>query len=149
MAKSKATFNKIEKEKKRFKKRQDKEAKREERKSSAKGGGWESMLAYVDEFGNITDTPPDPSKKEKVEAENIEIGIPRRQEGDEIPAEHKGKVSYYDDSKGYGFIIEHQTNEKYFVHVSALTEPITQNDTVTFELERGLKGMNAVKVKKV
>ncbi len=61
----------------------------------------------------------------------------------------KGKVEFFNDSKGFGFIKEIGTEEQFFVHINGLTERVTENDMVTFELERGLKGMNAVRVKKV
>ncbi len=148
MAKSQATYAKKEKETKRLKKRQEKEQKKEERKANAGSGGFESMIAYVDEYGRITDTPPDPARKQKVDASSIEIGIPRKQEGDEVPAERQGKVAFFDASKGYGFINEIGTGEKFFVHITGVTEEIVADDHVSFELERGIKGMNAVKVKK-
>ena len=103
MAKSQDTFNKKEKEKKRLKKRQEKNVKREDRKSNSTGGDFESMLAYVDENGNLTDTPPDPSKKRKVNASSIEISVPRREE-EEIDPIRKGRIEFFNDSKGYGFI---------------------------------------------
>jgi len=148
MAKSQQTWNKKEKEKKRLKKRQDKLAKKEERKANAEGSTFEDMIAYVDENGMITDTPPDPTKKKKViKAENIEIGIPKR-ESVEMDPNRKGKVSFFDSSKGYGFILDTDNQEKYFVHVSGLIDEIFENDKVTFELEQGMKGLNAVRVKK-
>jgi cold shock CspA family protein len=146
MAGSQETFGKKEREKKRLKKKQDKLIKKEERKA----GGQESEFIYVDEFGQLTDTPMDPSRKIKVDASTIEIGIPKKEDrGEEEVAVKQGKVSFFDSSKGFGFIIESQSQEKYFVHVSGLLEEIKENDKVSFELERGLKGMNAVKVKKV
>jgi len=148
MAKSQDTFNKKEKEKKRLKKRQDKNLKREDRKSNSSGGDLENMLAYVDENGNLTDTPPDPSKKRKVIASSIEISVPRREE-EEIDPIHKGRIEFFNDSKGYGFIKELETQEKYFVHVNGLLQEVKEGDVVTFELERGLKGLNAIQVKKV
>ena len=148
MAKSQDTFNKKEKEKKRLKKRQEKNLKREDRKSNSSGGELENMLAYVDENGNLTDTPPDPSKKRKVIASTIEISVPRREE-EEVIAVRTGRVEFFNDSKGFGFIKESDTQEKYFVHVNGLLETIKENDMVTFELERGLKGLNAIGVKKV
>jgi cold shock CspA family protein len=148
MAKSQDTFNKKEKEKKRLKKRQDKNLKREDRKSNSTGGDLENMLAYVDENGNLTDTPPDPSKKRKVIASSIEISVPRREEEDIDPI-HKGRIEFFNDSKGYGFIKELETQEKYFVHVNGLLQEVKEGDMVTFELERGLKGLNAIQVKKV
>lgn len=149
MAKSQETFNKKEKEKKRLKKRQDKQQRKEERKASpSNGNDLESMMAYVDEYGRITDTPPDPTKKIKVNADTIEISIPKNRV-EEAPAVRKGKIEFFNDSKGYGFIKEAGTQEKFFVHVNGLLEDVRENDTVEFELERGMKGMNAVKVKKV
>jgi cold shock CspA family protein len=148
MAKSQQSFNKSEKEKKRLKKQKDKLSKKLERRANSEGGDLNNMIAYVDENGMITDTPPDPSKKIKVKASSIEIGIPKK-EDKEVLAQQEGKVSYFDDSKGFGFIIDSQTQEKYFVHVSGLLEEVKENDKVSFELQRGLKGMNAVKVKKI
>lgn len=148
MAKSQQTFNKKEKEKKRLKKRLDKQQKQEERKANSKGSKLEDMMAYVDENGNITDTPPDPTKKKKINPKSIEISVPRREKGEAISI-RKGRVDFFDDTKGFGFIIELDTQEKYFVHVNGLTEEIKENDRVSFELEKGLKGLNAVRVKKI
>jgi len=148
MAKSQDTFNKKEKEKKRLKKRQDKNLKREDRKSNSSGGDLENMLAYVDENGNLTDTPPDPSKRRKVNVNSIEISVPRREE-EEIDPIRIGRIDFFNDSKGFGFIKERDTQEKYFVHVNGLLEDVKEGDNVSFELERGLKGLNAVRVKKV
>ena len=148
MAKSQDTFNKKEKEKKRLKKRQEKNVKREDRKSNSTGGELENMLAYVDENGNLTDTPPDPSKKRKVNASSIEISVPRREE-EEIDPIRTGRIDFFNDSKGFGFIKEKDTQEKYFVHVNGLLDDVKEGDNVIFELERGLKGLNAVRVKKV
>jgi cold shock CspA family protein len=149
MAKSQQTFNKIEKEKKRLKKREEKQKKKEERKSNPKGSDFE--IAYVDEYGNLTDTPPDPSKKIIVDIEDIEIGIPKKEDSEEqdVKKDKEGKVSFFDHSKGFGFIIDSINQEKYFVHVSGLIDEIEENDKVTYELERGMKGMNAVRVKKI
>jgi cold shock CspA family protein len=148
MAKSQVTFNKQDKEKKRLKKRLEKQQKKEERKSNQQGGGFENMIAYVDENGNITDTAPDPANKTKIDAESIEVSIPKRGK-EEIPSVRTGRVEFFDDKKGFGFIKETDTQEKYFVHVNGLLESIQENDMVTFELERGFKGMNCVRVKKI
>lgn len=149
MAKSQQTFNKIEKEKKRLKKREEKQKKKDERKSNPKRSDFE--IAYVDEYGNLTDTPPDPSKKIIVDIEDIEIGIPKKEDSEEqdVKKDKEGKVSFFDHSKGFGFILDSINQEKYFVHVSGLIDEIEENDKVTFELERGMKGMNAVRVKKI
>jgi len=147
MAQSQISFNKKEKEKARLKKRLDKQQKKEERKNNP-GGGLDSMIAYVDEYGNITDTPPDPSLKTKIIASNIELGVPKR-EREAVITERKGRVEFYNDSKGFGFIKEENSQEKYFVHARGLLDDISEGDIVTLELERGMKGMNCVKVKKV
>ena len=149
MARSQETFNKKEKEKKRLKKKQEKQLRKEERRANSnKGGDLDSMLAYVDENGHITDTPPDTTKKKKeIKAENIELGVPKK-EAIEEDVVRKGKVAFFDTSKGYGFIRDLANEEKYFVHISGTLDEITENDSVTFELEKGLKGLNAVKVKK-
>ncbi|AUC76598.1 MULTISPECIES: cold-shock protein [Flavobacteriaceae] len=151
MAKSQQTFNKSEKEKKRLKKREDKRKKMEARKldKEANGGSDGIQFAYVDYNGNLVDTPPDPELKEKIDAEEIVLGVPKKVEGEEEDPVRNGKVSFFDTSKGFGFIIDTENNEKYFCHVSGLVDQIAENDKVSFELERGMKGMNAVKVKKI
>ena len=150
MAKSQVTFNKIEKEKKRLKKREEKQKKKDARKAESKENPQGIQFAYVDYNGNLTDTPPDPTLKVKVEAESIEIGVPKKEDREEeAPVDRQGKVSFFDTSKGFGFIIDTTSQEKFFVHVSGVLEEIAENDKVTFELEKGLKGMNAVRVKKI
>jgi len=148
MAKSQETFNKKEKEKKRLKKRQDKQHKKEERKQNSAGGGLDNMMAYVDENGNLSDTPADPTKIKKVNAKSIVIGIPKKPK-ESYSAVRTGRVEFFNDQKGFGFIKELESQEKYFVHVNGLLEEIMEGDKVSFELERGMKGMNAVQVKKV
>ncbi len=59
----------------------------------------------------------------------------------------KGTVKFFNESKGFGFIKEENTQKEYFVHSSGLNESITENDEVTFDLENGKKGLNAVNVK--
>lgn len=140
MAKSQVTFNKIEKEKKRLKKREEKQKKKEARRAEAKENPQGIQFAYVDFNGNLTDTPPDPAMREKVEAESIELGIPKKEDRvEEEPTAKEGKVSFFDHSKGFGFILDSVNQEKYFVHVSGLIDEITENDKVTYELERRQK----------
>jgi cold shock CspA family protein len=149
MAKSQETFNKKEKEKLKLKKRQEKMNRKEERKANSGDGSLDSMMAYVDEFGNITATPPDPShKKIKVNASSIELGVPKREEEPEEKV-REGKVAFYNSSKGYGFIKDLASQENIFVHINGIIDPIDEGDRVTFEMVRGQKGMNAVHVRKV
>ncbi|MDR6239453.1 cold-shock protein [Aureibacter tunicatorum] len=60
---------------------------------------------------------------------------------------NKGKVKFFNETKGYGFIIEDGTGNEYFVHVSGLNSgEVQEGDSVEFELEEGRKGLNAVNV---
>lgn len=60
---------------------------------------------------------------------------------------NKGTVKFFNTAKGFGFIKDEESKNEYFVHVTNLLEPIKENDVVTFELEEGKKGINAVRVK--
>ncbi len=144
-----ATFEKREKEKKRLQKQEEKKRKKEERKANPTQGGLENMMAYVDENGRITSTPPDPLKARKpIDISEIEIGVPRRVHVEQA-AERTGRVDFFDSSKGFGFINEDGTQERFFVHVSGLIDDVSEGTKVQFEVERGQRGMNAVRVKKI
>ncbi|RLD42671.1 MAG: cold shock domain-containing protein [Bacteroidetes bacterium] len=146
MARSQETFGKKEVRNKKEKKRKDKAAKKLARKDTEKSGNLDDMIAYVDEFGNITDTPPDPTKKKKVKSENIEISVPKREAVEYDPI-RKGIVTFFNESKGFGFIKDSETQESVFVHANNLLEEIRDNNVVTFEVEMGMKGPAAVRVK--
>jgi len=150
MAKSQATYSKKENEKKRLKKKNDKQEKKEERQANAKKGlKLEDMMAYVDENGNISSTPPDPKKKKIINSEDIQIGISRQEDIiDENPVK-KGTVTFFNDSKGYGFIKNTETQDSIFVHANGLITQIKEGDKVSFEVEMGQKGPTAVKVSKI
>lgn len=60
---------------------------------------------------------------------------------------YKGTVKFFNETKGYGFIVEEDTNQEVFVHVTGLIDKVRNGDTVTFETKRGKKGMTAVEVK--
>jgi cold shock CspA family protein len=148
MAKSQESWNKKDKENKKKKKREDKIKKKEERKSSSGATDFESMIAYVDENGNISSTPPDPTKKMEIAAEDIEIGVPAREEDEENDGTRTGIVSYFDSSKGYGFIKDLDTQESIFTHVKQHLEEINEGNRVTFKTEKGPKGLNAIEVRR-
>ncbi len=113
MAKSQQTFSKSEKEKKRLKKRLDKKKKMEARKADRDENGTEGIqFAYVDHDGNLTDTPPDPDLKVEIELEDIAVSVPKKEDLPEEDPVRKGKVSFFDSSKGFGFIIDSINNEK-------------------------------------
>ncbi len=58
-----------------------------------------------------------------------------------------GTVKFFNDTKGYGFIKEDESDNEYFVHVSGVIDKISENDKVTFDLEEGRKGLNATNVR--
>lgn len=129
MAKSQ-TFGKRENEKKKQAKRFEKQKRREERQAGG-SSSLDDMIAYVDENGNITDTPPQLRPKVEIQLEDIVIATPKKED---IAAEPlKGRVEYFNTEKGY-------------VHISSAPEGIGEGRIVLFELMRGTRGMNAVKI---
>lgn len=144
MAKS-VTVDKREDEKKRLARRAEKQKRKEEKKLSPKANSLDDMIAYVDENGMITSTPPTENiKKEEIKQEEIVISTPKKEK--EIPIVMKGRVEFFNTSKGFGFIKDLSGIEKYFFHVNNVMADISENDIVTFDLERGIKGMNAVNI---
>jgi cold shock CspA family protein len=149
MAKSQTSISKKEIENKKLQKRKEKEQRREERKANAKEGkSLDQMMAYVDEYGNISSTPPDPTKVRSVKTDDIVIGVPRQTES-KVASVRQGHVVFFNGSKGYGFIKDDETGESIFVHNNDLSSPVKENDAVTFETQKGVKGLAAVHVKKI
>ena len=148
MAKSQETFNKKEVRNKKEKKRKDKEQKRIDKKDVEKTSNLEDMMMYVDENGNLTSIPPDPTKKRKVSLSDIEISIPKRSDLDIVDSIRKGVVSFYNDAKGFGFIKDLETQQSVFFHVNNLKDEVKENNIVSFEVEMGPKGATAVNVRK-
>jgi cold shock CspA family protein len=148
MSKSQETWNKKEREKKKQKDRKDKLERKQERKENAKEGkSFDEMLAYIDENGNLSSTPPDPGKMKKIKLEDIQIGVPKQLPADPADAIRKGKVTFFNESKGYGFIKDLITQESVFVHANGLINQVKENSKVTYEVEMGPKGPNAFNVK--
>lgn len=140
MAKS-MTVGKRENEKKRIAKREEKLKKKEARTKSS----LDDMIAYVDENGRITSTPPAENiKREEINAEEIIIATPKKE--DEEPVILRGRVEFFNESRGFGFIKNLSGVDKYFFHVNNVVGNIVENNIVTFDLERGVKGMNAVNI---
>lgn len=139
------SFSKKEQQKKKAKKKLEKQKRREEHKlHNNKGKSFEDMIVYLDEFGNITDVPPEQQHRTEVKLEDIQLGAaPVIDEPDPTGV----VVSFFDD-KAYGFIKEDNGGETIFVHASNLEEPIKEGDKVTFQRERTPKGFAAIKVKK-
>jgi cold shock CspA family protein len=142
------TWNKKEREKKKQQNKKEKAEKKLERKENSKNGNnLDSMLAYLDENGNLSSKPPDPRKKIIINAEDIDVGVPKQQPLNPEDLIRKGIVTFFNDSKGYGFIKDQETQESIFVHINSLTEAIKENNKVSFEVEMGPKGANATNVK--
>jgi cold shock protein len=59
----------------------------------------------------------------------------------------EGKVKFFNESKGYGFIKDNESDKEYFVHATGLIDKVREDDAVSFELKEGKKGLNAVDVK--
>ncbi len=138
------SFNKRENEKKKAAKRKEKQKRKEERKAGGTSS-MDDMIAYVDEHGNITDTPPEEREKEEISLEEIQISTPKKEEVEIEPL--KGRVEYFNTEKGYGFIKDLSSGDKFFFHISAAPTGIAEGNKVTFETERGTRGMNAVNIK--
>ena len=104
MARSQETSNKKEVKNKKDKKRKDKAKKRLIKKESGKKGSFDDMIAYVDEFGMLSSTPPDPNKKIEVEINDIELGATKSDPSQKSDYLRKGVVTFFNESKGFGFI---------------------------------------------
>ena len=137
------SFGKRENEKKKQAKRLEKQKRKEERQAAGPSS-FDDMIAYVDENGNFTDVPPEERKKEEVKLEDVVIAIPKKDETEPEPL--KGRVEHFNEGKGYGFIKDLTSGEKYFFHVSSAPVGISEGNTVTFDAERGARGMNAVNI---
>jgi len=137
MAKS-ITVGKRENEKKRL-------AKREDSKKLSSKSSFDDMIAYVDENGMITSTPPAENiKKEEINLDEIIIATPKKE--DEEPVILRGRVEFFNEARGFGFIKDLAGVDKYFFHVNNVVGNISEGNIVTFDLERGVKGMNAVNI---
>ncbi len=148
MGRSTETFRKKELEKQKVRQRQDKAEKMQERRNTVKKEkSLMDMLAYLDENGNLSSTPPDPKLKKVFAMEDIQIQTPKEGERNEMSTIKKGVVTYFSSSKGYGFVKDIQTGESAFVHVNQLSGQLKENDKVEYETEIGHKGLNAVNVK--
>ena len=147
MGRSQETFNKKEVRNKKEKKRKEKEKKKLLKKESGTKSSFDDMIAYVDEFGMLSSTPPDPSKKKEVIAETIELGATKDDPSQKADYIRKGVVTFFNESKGYGFIRDMETKQSVFVHVNNLLEVVKENNIVSFEIGKGPKGPTALKVK--
>lgn len=142
------SWNKKDRQQKKAKKKQDKADKMKERKENApQSKSFNDMIAYIDENGNISDTPPDLSKRKEIKLEDIVIGVPEAVELTEEEMRHTGRVTFFNSEKGFGFIKDAETQESIFVHANNLEFEIKENNMVSFMTEKGPRGPVAVNVK--
>ena len=148
------TYSKRDNEKKKQEKRVEKQKKKESRKLNDKPAGFDDMIAYVDENGRISSTPPSERNSEtptrpirEYDRSNDNGENDQRKNGNKL-TELIGSVEYVTAEKGYGFIKETAQVDKYFFHVSGLLEAVQVGDAVVYDLERGKKGYSAVRIRK-
>lgn len=136
------TTGKRDREKLKQQKRQDKVKRKEERQSSGTRS-FDEMLAYVDQFG-VLHTTPQEKLKDEMDVSTIAVSTPKQEYIEIEPL--NGRVEHFNTTKGYGFIKDLNSNEKYFFHISVAPDSLVEGDKVSFELERGARGMNAVNI---
>ena len=133
MARSQLTFKKKETAKKKQQKKQEKQQRREQNKlNNDKGKTLEEMFAYVDEFGNISDTPP--SQPYKFKEEDL---LPPSDPEDEYLY---GKVSYYNETGHYGFIRENESRETVYFNDRLAGTVLELNQKVKYKYTRSKQG---------
>lgn len=140
------TSSKKEFRSKKAKSKEDKAQKARDRKiNNNKGKGLEDMLAYVDEYGNLSSTPPKESRKVEIDSKDIRL--------DTMPIvtedlSKKGRVTFFNQAKGFGFIIDDKSKESIFFHINDLLESVKEHDTVVYIQDKNTKGYFATSVKK-
>jgi cold shock CspA family protein len=140
------SFSKKENRNKKAKAKEDKAQKARERKlNNNKGKSLEDMLAYVDENGNLSAEPPKEAPKAEIDLKDIRIGATPRPPEDPTKT---GMVTFFNQSKGFGFISDDKSRQDIFFHINDLLEPVKEKDRVTFIQERNAKGFFATAVKK-
>ena len=145
MGRSQESFNKKEREKKRKKKKAEKRERREQRKQESKKS---AEFMYVDEFGNLSPTPPEIKKSSEIKASDIKLSPEKKSYDDRPKYVRSGVVKYIDSSRGYAFVKDNQSGDSYYAHPSELEQGIKLNDRVQFKEGKGPKGPIALKVTK-
>ena len=141
------SWNKKEREKRKQKEKKDKADKMQDRRDNAKKSSFNDMIAYLDENGNLSSTPPDPRKRIEVKLEDIQIGVPEYVPPTQAELTRTGKVTFFNSAKGFGFIKDQASQESIFVHANNLSGTVQENDKVSFEIEMGQRGPMAVNVR--
>lgn len=140
------SWKKKDREQKKQKARNEKAERMQQRKENSKKS-FDDMIAYLDENGNLSATPPDPRKRVEVKLEDIQVGVPEYVPPTEEELTRTGKVTFFNNAKGFGFIKDLVSQQSVFVHANNLDFPIKENDKVSFQIEMGQRGAAAIKVK--
>ncbi len=142
MAKSQLTFKKKETAKKKLQKKQEKQERREINKSNNnKGKSLEEMFAYVDEFGNISDTPP--TQQYKFKEEDLQ------RPADPTEEYRFGKVSFYNEIGHYGFIRDNETRDTVYFNDNLAGMVLGLNQAVKYKYTRSKQGNQITEVEKI
>jgi cold shock CspA family protein len=144
MGRSQESFNKKDVRNKKEKKRKEKAAKKLAKRDGEKSS-FDDMIAYVDENGVITNEPIDPSTKTEIKLEDIAVSVPKGSD-EEVDPIRKGTITFFNESKGFGFIKDLETKQDVFVHANNVIGEIKEGNLVTYEVENGQRGPNAVRV---
>lgn len=140
------SFSKKEKRNKKAKLKEEKAQKMRDRKlNNDKGKSLEDMLAFVDENGNLTSVPP----KSANEGEGLHelATVARNRATPQAEPARTGIVTFFNTSKGFGFIADDNAKESVFFHANQLLGPVKEKDKVSFDRERTSRGYNARDVK--
>ena len=140
------SWKKKDREQRKQKDKNDKAEKMQNRKEKPKKS-FDDMIAYLDENGNLSATPPDPRKRVEVKLEDIQVGVPEYVPPTEEELTRTGKVTFFNTAKGFGFIRDLASQQSVFVHANNLESPIQENDKVSFQVEMGQRGPAAVRVR--
>lgn len=133
MSRAQLTFKKKERAKKQQQKKQEKLQRREQSKMfNDKGKALEEMFAYVDEFGNLSDTPPE--KKYEFKEEDLQ------RPADPTKEFRYGKVSYYNDAGHYGFIRDNESRDTVYFNDKIVGQPLNIDQKVKFKYIRTKQG---------
>ena len=136
------SWNKREREKKKQQKLKEKEERKRERKDQASRAP-DSMN------GNIVSTPPDPSARTEINAEDIEVSVPKQKPMDPEDAIREGTLTFFNHARGFGFIRDNATQESIFVHVNDMKKQLAENTKVKFEIRMDVKGAHAINVEPI
>lgn len=142
------TFSKKEKQKQKAKAKQDKAQKMKERRENKTKKSLEDMMAFIDENGNLSSTPPDPKKIKTIAVEDISLSVSRQPAEEDTDTLRTGTVTFFNEAKGFGFIEDAKSKENVFVHINQAKYQLKERDEVTFEVEHNAKGASAVNVQK-